>query len=105
MKRIFSSPNLIEVAQLKDALEGASIACFIRNEFSAGLSPEIPLTESTPELWIENDQDIAQALRLKGDWQASSKVVGDSWVCPACGETSEPQFTSCWKCGTARPQV
>lgn len=102
MKRIFSSPNLIEVAQLKDTLESASIACFIRNEFSSGLSPEIPLTESTPELWIENDQDISQALQLKADWQASAKVVGDCWVCPACGETSEPQFTSCWKCGTAR---
>ena len=26
----------------------------------------------------------------------------DSWVCPACGEKSEGQFSSCWKCGADR---
>jgi hypothetical protein len=30
------------------------------------------------------------------------KVVGGPWKCPKCGETSEPQFDSCWKCGTVR---
>jgi hypothetical protein len=24
-------------------------------------------------------------------------------VCPKCGEKSEPQFTSCWNCGTSKP--
>jgi len=103
MKRIFSSPNLIEVAQLKDTLESAGIACFIRNEISAGLAPEIPLTDSTPELWLQHDHDLAAALQLKADWQGPSKVVGTNWVCPSCGETSEPQFTTCWKCGATRP--
>jgi hypothetical protein len=28
--------------------------------------------------------------------------VGKPWKCPKCGEMSEPQFISCWKCGTAR---
>ncbi|SRR5258706_2393868 len=103
MKSIFSSPNLIEVTQLKDALESTGIACFIRNEISSGLAPEIPLTESTPELWIQDDHDLAEALQVKTDWLASAKVVGSDWVCPACGETSEAQFTSCWKCGAAKP--
>ena len=52
MKRILSAPNLIEITQLKDVLESAGIACFVRNEVSAGLLGEVPLTESTPELWI-----------------------------------------------------
>ena len=103
MQRIFSSPSLIEVTQLKDILEGARIACFIRNEISSGLVGEIPLTEGTPELWIQEDNDLAEAMRVKSDWQASSpKAEGGNWVCPDCGETSEPQFGSCWKCGRSK---
>lgn len=51
MQRIFNSPSLVKVTQLKDALEGAGIACFIRNEILSGLTGAIPLEESTPELW------------------------------------------------------
>jgi hypothetical protein len=102
MKRIFSSPNLLEITQLKDTLESAGIGCFIRNEISSGLAPEIPMTESTPELWIQEDQNLVEAMQIKSDWQTIPKVMGNNWVCPACGETSEPQFTSCWKCGAAR---
>src|SRR5688500_14541619 len=64
MQRIFSSPRLIEVTQLKDALEGVGIACFIRNEVSSGLVGEIPLTEGTPELWIQDDNDMIEAIRV-----------------------------------------
>ncbi len=103
MKIIFSSPNPGEIAQLRDMLETAGIACLMRNEASAGLSPEIPLSESTPELWIEDDRRLAEALEIKRAWQASAPISGSEWVCGACGETSEPQFTSCWKCGTNKP--
>lgn len=103
MKIIFSSPQLIQVSQLKDMLERANIACFIRNEISSGLSPEIPMTESTPELWVQNDQDLTAAMEIKKDWQAAPTAVGSDWVCPRCGETLEPQFSSCWKCGAGKP--
>lgn len=102
MKIVFSSPIPGEIAQLKNMLESAGIACFTRNEVSAGLSPEIPLSESTPELWIQDDNAMAKALEIKNAWKASAPVSGSDWVCPICGETSEPQFWSCWKCGTAR---
>lgn len=102
MKIILSSPVPGEISQLKDMLESAGVACFTRNEISAGLSPEIPLSESTPELWIQNDHQLAEALDIKRAWKASAPVGGSDWVCPTCGEKSEPQFSSCWKCGTAR---
>ncbi|MBA4149196.1 MAG: DUF2007 domain-containing protein [Verrucomicrobia bacterium] len=103
MQRLFSSPNLIDITQLKDTLERARIACFIRNEISSGLVGEIPLTEGTPELWIQEDNDLAEAMQIKTDWQASPlKVAGGNWVCPDCGVTSEPQFDSCWKCGKSK---
>jgi hypothetical protein len=30
------------------------------------------------------------------------KVEGSPWKCPKCAEMSEPQFDSCWKCGSVR---
>lgn len=102
MKIILSSPIPGEIAQLRNMLESAGITCFTRNEISAGLSPEVPLSESTPELWIQDDHHLAEALEIKRAWKASAPAGGSDWVCPTCGETSEPQFSSCWKCGAAR---
>jgi len=102
MKKIFSSPIIGEIPRLRNMLEGAGITCVLRNEISSGLSPEIPITESTPELWIEDDYRLAEALQIKADFQSSAPVVGKDWQCQKCGEISEPQFTSCWKCGAIR---
>ena len=103
MKLIFSSINPAEMACLRDLLESAGISCFTRNEISAGLSPEIPISESTPELWIEDDERFVEAMKIKKAWQAAPPITGFVWVCPKCGEKSEPQFTSCWNCGTSKP--
>jgi hypothetical protein len=102
MKKIFSSPIVGEIPQLKNMLEGAGIACVLRNEISAGLSPEVPMAESTPELWIQDDDKLAEALQIKADFLSSATAVGEDWQCQKCGEISEPQFTSCWKCGAVR---
>jgi hypothetical protein len=102
MKRIFSSPIIGEIPRLRNMLEGAGIACILRNEISSGLSPEIPMAESTPELWIDDDDRLAEALQIKADFQSSATAVGNDWQCQKCGEISEPQFNSCWKCGASR---
>lgn len=104
MKKIFSSPIVGEIPQLRNMLESAGIACLLRNEASAGLSPEVPMAESTPELWIQDDHRLAEALQIKADFQSSAAVVGQDWQCQKCGEISEPQFTSCWKCGAIRAE-
>ena len=85
-------------------LESAGIACILRNEISAGLSPEVPLAESTPELWIQDDDRLSEALQIKADFQSSATAVGKDWQCEKCGEISEPQFNSCWKCGALRAE-
>ena len=104
MKKIFSSPIVGEIPQLRNMLESAGIACVLRNEVSAGLSPEVPMAESTPELWIQDDHRLEEALQIKADFQSSTTPVGKDWQCQKCGEISEPQFTSCWKCGAIRAE-
>jgi hypothetical protein len=104
MKRFFTSPDLAAVSELKDMLEAAGIACFINNEVVSALAGGIPQTESWPELWIDDDAREAEALQIKKQWQAP-QTEGTSWTCPKCGEKLEPQFTSCWNCGTKKPQA
>jgi|SRR6185369_5502418 len=103
MKKIFSSPITGEIPRLRNMLESAGIKCILRNEISSGLSPEIPMAESMPELWIEDDQRLSEALQIKAEFLSPSTAVGNDWRCQKCGEICEPQFTSCWKCGTTRP--
>jgi hypothetical protein len=102
MKVIFSSPNLVEVSELKDMLDAAGIACFISNEASSRLAGGIPMNETIPELWIEDDSRLVEAEQIKRDWQAPPPAQGAAWTCSKCGEKLEAQFTSCWKCGTKR---
>jgi hypothetical protein len=103
MKIIYSSPDLFAVTHLKDLLESAGIACGINNEISATLSGGVPMSEAVPQLWIEDDSRLAEALEIKKDYLGPQSVQGTPWTCPKCGEKLEAQFTTCWKCGTARP--
>jgi hypothetical protein len=104
MKRLFTSSDHILVSQLKNILEREGIACVVKNEILSGLSPEVPFTETFPELWIQQDTDYEKAEEIKKDWKAPVAICGPSWQCPNCGERLEAQFSSCWKCGTNRLQ-
>src|SRR5580698_9596285 len=81
MKIIFSAPNLIEVSELKDMLDAAGIACFINNEASSRLAGGIPMSETMPELWIEDDARLAEAEQIKRDWQSPPPAAGAAWTC------------------------
>ncbi len=102
MKMLFTSPEGPEVGLVKGLLDEAGIPCEVRNEnsyasFAAG--------SFAPELWVLDDADFPKAAELRDAWCQSNAATGDSWICPSCGEKSEGQFASCWKCGTARKPV
>jgi hypothetical protein len=103
MKLLYSSPDLVAVTHLKDLLDNAGIDSVIQNEVSATLSGGVPMSEAVPELWIDDDSRLAEAQQIKEDYLKPQSVQGVAWTCPKCGEKSEPQFTSCWNCGTAKP--
>jgi uncharacterized OB-fold protein len=63
------------------------------------------MSEAVPELWIKDDSRLAEAMEIKKDYLGPQPAQGVAWTCPKCGEKIEPQFTSCWKCGTAKPSV
>jgi len=103
MKIIYSSMDLAAVTHLKNLLESAGIACLIKNDVPSYLTGDIAMSGVAPELWIDDDSRLAEALEIKKDYLGPQTMQGNIWTCPKCGEKLEPQFTSCWKCGAARP--
>ena len=102
MKHLFTATTTIDganIEMLKDLLEEVEIRCMIRNEYLSSAMGEIPFLESSPELWILNDEDYLRAREMLETWRATRIEVKDSWACAQCGEIIEGQFTSCWQCG------
>ncbi len=94
MKRVFRAPSLLQVAHHRNLLLVAGIESELRNQYLAGAMGELPMLETWPQL----DADEVRALRVLRE--AAAPARGSAWVCEVCGERSEPQFTSCWRCGT-----
>lgn len=101
MKLLYTSADLAAVTHLKDLLETAGITGVIKNDIPAYLTGDNAMF--APELWIEDDSRLDEALEIKKDYLGPQSTPGASWTCPKCGEKIEAQFDSCWKCGTARP--
>jgi putative signal transducing protein len=105
MKRLFTATNSIDganIEMLKGLLEEAQIRCMIRNEYLSSAMGEVPFLESSPELWILNDEDYLRASALLQTWRTTRIEVHGPWACTHCGENIEGQFTSCWQCGEER---
>jgi hypothetical protein len=84
----------------KSLLDEAGIPSMIRHEYLSVAMGEVPFVP--PELWILNDEDYPRAKGIVDAWRDAKVEIHDGWVCPACGETIEGQFTSCWKCSWER---
>jgi hypothetical protein len=97
LKRVFGSFNQTAVYHARNLLENEGIPTQMRNAILSSAMGELPPAECQAEVWVqEEDAETAAAILQR---QAS----GPDWACGACGETSGPQFTQCWRCGAERP--
>ncbi|HWY32812.1 MAG TPA: hypothetical protein VNX46_18755 [Candidatus Acidoferrum sp.] len=51
---------------------------------------------------IVNRKELDQIKKNEESKNEPPKPKGKPWKCLKCGEISEPQFATCWKCGAAR---
>lgn len=106
MRKIFTAGNPTEAELVRGILEAAGIAAEVRGADLWMARGEVPLTPDTaPAVWIEDDARAEEARALLAGLHKDSPAVRSAaWTCPQCGEASEPQFTECWRRGTARPE-
>lgn len=103
MIRIYSSPILAIVMNLKNILQINGIESIITNQYlSAGLG-QIPPIECWPILWV-TEQDFERASAIIETAERDLSESQEIWICPKCGEEIEGQFTECWNCGAAKNQ-
>lgn len=105
MRKLASSPSLVDLQLLASHLENQGIAVEILNEHQGG-NPGVPHWGLSvwAELWVRDPSQYAQAAELVANYQQQQgqEVVGE-WTCGACGEASPSSFESCWKCGRDQP--
>jgi hypothetical protein len=99
LKRIYSSFNLAAVHHVRNLLEAEGIRAVVKNEHLSSAMGELPPAECQAEVWVLNGADLWRAERVLNP---STHEGGLPWRCAACSETSEPQFTQCWRCGAYR---
>lgn len=102
MKRLYCDTDGMKVVYLKQILESHGIQCVVKNEYLAGAVGEIPPAECWPELWVLDPERIEPARRLIKSILVEPDDLAESWQCRECGESSEGQFTDCWRCGASR---
>ncbi len=98
--KIYTSPDLPMVGNIKNILESYGIACTIQKQFSSGAIGDIPAIECWPELWIVDPNEFERAKEIVNEAMNPQNENLPTWNCPVCHEIIEGQFTACWKCGT-----
>ena len=108
--KLHASRAVHELHMLRDLLQESGIRAVVLGETLAQGRGELPMTSDTlPAVWV-GEVDAQRALIIARDFESSAKQRAAApagrdgeWTCPACGESSEAQFTDCWNCGAARP--
>jgi hypothetical protein len=100
MPLLMRCDHLLQAEHYANVLRAAGIRCAVRNTALAGAIGDIPFLECAPQLWIDSPLDESRARELLGSLR--QPVTGPAWQC-ACGESIEPQFGACWRCGASRP--
>lgn len=102
MKRVFSSWDRVAVHHWRNLLEAEGVRAEVRNELLSSAMGELPPAECQVELWVLDDRDAERAERVIREIGARAREENAPWHCRRCGETAEPQFTQCWRCGANR---
>lgn len=106
MKKVFIARHPTEAYFVKNLLKLEGIESEVRGEALYGALGELAITaDALPSVWICEDILLKQAEKIVSRYVrglGSPDIIGLVWTCRKCGETLEPQFTTCWKCGTDR---
>jgi hypothetical protein len=105
VKQLHAARHAVEAHLIRGFLSSNGISAEVRGEYLTSGWGELPVDVCS--VWITDDAQFGQANQLLADFLSGSlarKFSGERWTCPRCGEKLEGQFTTCWNCGTVKPQ-
>ena len=95
MRRLAQAPNLAIATLWAQMLRDDGIGASVQREYLGAAAGQLPPDQCLPEIWIEDDSQLALAERLL---HALRNPPQRSWRC-SCGEWVEGGFEQCWSCG------
>jgi hypothetical protein len=103
MHRLYIASDELEAHLLADFLQQSGVGADVFANIDATGATHHG-TISYHAVWVLPEQ-AEEALGLLEQFleqetaRLESAASEESWICPGCGETIEPQFTLCWQCG------
>lgn len=95
--------DAVEAFALLHFLDAQGIPVHLRERPLAMALGEIPFAEAAAELYLDDPELLDEARRLIERYRSGyAGTFGRPWTCHTCGETHEPQFGACWRCGRLR---
>jgi len=95
MRRLAQAPNLAIATLWVQMLRDDGIGASVQREYLGAAAGQLPPDQCLPEIWIDDDGQLALAERLL---QALRNPPQRVWHCQ-CGERIEGGFEQCWNCG------
>ena len=103
MIKLFADFDLSKVGQIQSVLEAEGIRTHLKNQFGSTMG-EIPFVDVVPEIWLLNEDDLAEATKLVHKVLSQSEGTEPEWTCAECNSVVDGVFSRCWKCNTQRPE-
>ncbi|MBL0311825.1 MAG: DUF2007 domain-containing protein [Holophagaceae bacterium] len=104
MMKVFEAQHHAEAHFVTGLLQTAGISAEVRGEsLFTTVEGGTAIPGMRPSVWILEDGQQEQARDILVAYKTGEGVPNYSdgpWKCPRCGEIHEPQFASCWNCGT-----
>ena len=98
MRRIFIAVHRVEAYLLVDRLAHAGIKAHVFNEHVSSIVGEVPADVSQPQVWLDDDADVALAGEVLRVYREERNRTG-TIVCAKCREENPATFELCWSCG------
>jgi hypothetical protein len=108
-KQVFVAQHPTEAHMVRGVLEANGITAEVHGESLFSVRGEAPATPDTlPTVWVLDESESTRALNVLAEYERRESPAtrqDAAWMCHACGEQVESQFTECWHCGAARPST
>lgn len=90
--------NDLEAQAFRGLLEARGVPVLVEVDNCGGMRPHFDYTTGIKMLVPQQDAEQARDLLRAAD--QPTRI--DPWPCPACGESIDGDFETCWKCGRDR---
>ena len=94
----------MKVGHYQSILESSGIPTLVKNLATSSFMGDVPFAEVFPELWVVNEEDYDEAMRLLQEHTEALPAGTQDWVCARCGEEVPKEFSQCWNCQADRPE-